>query len=203
MTPLTPTLALLGLLLFLLGLLPVCLHCVEDVLQLLLSQRHHAVLQHSIATALAATVRRVSCRPVDSRRGSARRVLVPLWFALQQGHKHTMMLLVLKCDNEATAMQRGSYFGDFLDISGFVRQSTAPADSAGRQDSRCFPRLGPGFSLPSQRQAGQSLVFLQGVHAGQLPGAQDLSCSGPAGKLQRHKVNINIILFFFLLEHLS
>lgn len=93
-------------------------------------------------------------------------------------------------------MQRcDSYFGPFLDISSFMCQSAAPATGAGCQNSSCFPRLGPGFSLPSQRQAGKTLVFLQCVHAGQLPGAQDLSCSGSAGKLQRHKVNLKTIFY--------
>lgn len=109
--PSTPTLALLVLPLFLLGSIPVCLYCVEDLLQLLLSQRHHVALQHYISAGLTAPLCLVFCCPITSQSGSAGGVLVSFWFGLLQGHKTRMMFSILKSDHKPTVKQRDSHLG--------------------------------------------------------------------------------------------
>lgn len=160
--PSTPTLALPVLPLFLLGSIPVCLDCVEDLLQLLLSQRHHVALQRHISAALTATLCLVFRCPITSQRGSTGCVLVSFCFGLFPGiqdQDDVFNLELLLCvappspqrdDRKTTARRRNSHLGWFLATSSFMCQSAAPANAAGCQKGNFFPCFVPCVSLPSQ-----------------------------------------------------
>lgn len=65
--------------------------------------------------------------------------------------------------------------------------SDAPPPSGGGvqgEGGSCTSGLALGFSVPPHLLPGWTLFSLHLLHTGQLPGAQDVGRSGPAGQLQ-------------------